>query len=98
MDFGLRFRKIIHGENFFNVCCILHNMMLDQMERITSYRVPRGIVNAVGGIWIEGRTFRDFSRDGTLSNKVLAKEWKNRRDILAEHLHYSARLRARNRV
>ena len=73
-------------------------MMLDQMERITSYPLPCGIINAGGGTWIEGRTFCDFSSDGTLSNKVLAKEWKDRRDILAEHLHYSARLRSRNRV
>ena len=88
LDFGIRFRSIFVCEKIFVTCCILHNMMLSEMQRDTSYRVGVGFGN--DGMWMEGAT---EEQDLLLSERALGVAWDHRMNNLVDHLQYVARRR-----
>ncbi|KAL9182044.1 hypothetical protein ACHAXT_012387 [Thalassiosira profunda] len=98
LEYGIRFRDIEVVEKVFVVCCMLHNMMLTEMEtRDSQHRVGRGAPNAGDAIWLEGeRPTPPFG--GNRSDHRLAMEWGKRRKALAAHLEYSKAAEKRRRV
>jgi len=97
LDYGLRFRHMLTGEKVFVTCCILHNMMLDVMERErggqsrqSNPRVRRGAPRAGDALWIEGPSPMPPHDP---SEAQLAQKWAKRRMLLAEHLQFSKKSR-----
>ena len=73
------------------MCCILHNMMLSEMEtRDSSIPVGRGAPIAIGGdaIWLalpgEGVSPRCTTND----DKAQVLLWGKHRQCIAEHVEY----------
>ncbi|EJK44351.1 hypothetical protein THAOC_37116, partial [Thalassiosira oceanica] len=93
---GIRYRDIKIVEKVFLVCCMLHNMMLSEMEtRETQWRVARGEPNVGDNIWLGGNSDLTVARRDPSSAKE-AKDWSKRRRQLAAHNEYmraSKRLR-----
>ena len=57
LEYRIWFRDIKVVEKVFNICCILHNNMLDQMkEREVSYCVGTGAPLGNDAIWLRGNT------------------------------------------
>ena len=57
LEYGIRFRNIRTVEKVFIVCCILHNMMLSEMEmesHDSTARVGRGAPLGMDSIWLQG--------------------------------------------
>ncbi|KAL9185687.1 hypothetical protein ACHAXT_003464 [Thalassiosira profunda] len=91
LDYGLRFRDIIVCEKVFVTCCILHNLMLDEMTRQANPpRAVRGAPPVGHGLWLRGpRPMAAYeSSDGALANK-----WGKRRKLLAGHLEFAKKQR-----
>ena len=91
LDYGLRFRSMATCENVFVTCCILHNMMLDEMDRDQNApRAQHGQPLPGEGLWIRGPgappTYDPAESD-------LAHKWGKRRMNLARHLEYVKRRR-----
>jgi hypothetical protein len=89
LDYGIRFKNMKKVEQVFTVCCILHNMMLSEMETVDNdVRVGRGAPLPGDGIWLRGDD-REF--DDVEELRALAVLWGRRRDQLSEHIHYCAK-------
>jgi hypothetical protein len=89
LDYGIRFKNMKKVEQVFTVCCILHNMMLSEMETVDNdVRVGRGAPLPGDGIWLRGDD-REF--DDVEEVRALAVLWGRRRDQLSEHIHYCAK-------
>lgn len=85
LDYGLRFRSMLTCEKIFVTCCILHNMMLDQMERSnTNHRATRGCPQEGEGLWIRGPGVTQYDPN----ESDLAHKWGKRRLALARHHHF----------
>lgn len=53
--YGICFCDITVVEKIFDVCCILHNNMLMEMEsKESSVRVGRGVSLEEDGVWLRG--------------------------------------------
>lgn len=95
LDFGLHYRNIEKCEKIFIACCILHNMMTDEItsDDRQSARIGRGTPLPGDGIFLEGpsnRAERELTgRARRLKEKTEALEWAERRDILSKHCLYS---------
>jgi len=90
LDYGIRFKSMKKVEQVFTVCCVLHNMMSTEMETGDSdVRVGRGAPIPGDGIWLRGDD-REFDDEGEV--RALAVLWARRRDQLAEHIHYCAKM------
>jgi hypothetical protein len=95
LNYGIRFSSMEFIEKIFSVCCILHNMMLSEMEsRDCDVRVGRGAPLPGDGVWLRGDD-REFDNHG--EDCELAMLWGNRREQLAEHNHYCAKRDKRGR-
>ena len=104
IEYGIRFRDIRTVEKVFVVCCILHNMMLSEMEtqsHDSTARVGRGAPLGMDSIWLQGNVPTPAASEGSpalrKANK-LAKAWAKRKRELAEHLEYSKRSEKRSRI
>ena len=96
LESGIRFRDIERVEQIFNVCCMLHNMMLSEMaDRENAPRVGRGAPIGRDAIWLQGETPVPPRRN--LTDRALAMEWGRRRSLLAEHLEVAKRIEKRRR-
>lgn len=94
LEYGIRFRDIKVLEQVFTVCCILHNMMVDDRETTdNSDRVGRGAPKGKDAIWI-----RDVRAPPPESESVAAVEWMKRRNDLAAHVEYMNRAAKRRRT
>lgn len=84
---GFKFRSIEVCRNIFVACCVLHNMMLDEMTKDdANSKIGHGICLGNDGIWLDGHTtLSDY--DNSKQNKKLSKEFNDRRNNLATHLH-----------
>lgn len=99
LESGLCFRDIRVIEKVFVVCCMLHNMMLSEMEtRESTYRVGRGTPNTGDAIWLRGPGPTSAPTSGDRCNRRLAAEWGKRRRDLATHLEYAKRKKKRART
>ena len=99
LDYGLQYYDMKFCEMIFNVCCELHNMLLDVGEdygfRNVRVRCGRGAPIGNDGLWLEGpetMTAR-FMGETCIAkikadDKKEAKEWMTRRELLADHLEY----------
>ena len=91
LDRGIRFRNMLVGEKIFVSCCVLHNMMLDMMQRGPSDpRVGVGSALPGDGVFLEGPT-EALPEDA--SERALSTKWGKRRYALVEHFTYSKRQR-----
>ena len=101
IEYGIRFRSIRTVEQVFIVCCILHNMMLSEMDtHDSSVRVGRGAPLDWDAIWLQGVLPPApvvAGAPGVREAKKLAKDWAKRRRELAEHLEYAKRSEKRLR-
>jgi hypothetical protein len=88
LDSGFHHRKIEVCQHIFVACCVLHNMMLDEMIREDPPpRIGRGCCMPNDGVWLEGPTELEIVDDPTnrILN-VLKLKFHQRRNILAHHL------------
>ena len=97
LESGLRFRDIRVVEKVFVVCCMLHNIMLSEMERETSYRVGRGAPIGRDAIWLADPQPLQPQRSDP-SKKRLAAAWGKRRRELTGHLRESKRRKKMTRT
>ncbi len=77
---GFTYHDIKICEKVFITCCVLHNFLLDLMER-TNVRVGRGYPIGDDGLWLDGHT---NNVDSCL--RLLSIQFGLRRDKLAKHL------------
>ena len=92
LEYGIWFEEIEVVERVFIVCCILHNMMLSEMEtRDNSIPVGRG--SPIGGdaIWLDIPGEGVSPRCTTKDDKAQAFLWGKRHQCLAEHVEYISR-------
>ena len=92
LKYGIRFDDIEVVEMIFVVCCILHNMMLSEMDTNDNFvTVGRGRPIAGDAIWLgvinEGVPPRCVTND----DKAQAVLWGKRRQLLAEHVEFVSR-------
>jgi hypothetical protein len=86
LDKGLKFRRIDICQQIFFTCCILHNMMLDEMVReAPPERIGRGCRMPNSGMWLNGPTVLEPVRLNRLDMKLRCK-FDERRMLLANHL------------
>ena len=96
LEFGMHYRSIEKCEQIFIVCCILHNMLVQEQEiQQSEWRRARiGIGAPLEGeaIYIEGPTNRnEVELVGTALRRKERKEaleWAERRDALSRHCCY----------
>ena len=94
LDKGFKHRDITVCRKIFVTCCILHNMMLDEMVRDDMVpRVGRGCSIGTDGIWLSGHTTTNTDKHTSVDRR-LQKEFYDRRQRLAHHLrHWKEKLR-----
>ena len=98
LEYGIRFDSIEVVERIFTVCCILHNMMLSEMDtRDSTTLVGRGAPLGQDAIWIAEPGDGESPRCMTSDDKVQAMQWGKRRLLLAEHVEYVSREAKRRR-
>jgi hypothetical protein len=89
LDHGFKHRRILVCQKVFVTCCVLHNMMLDEMVREPAPpRVGRGCCMPDDGIWLDGPTelsMEDMNPKNA-QDKKLRVEFHRRRNILATHI------------
>jgi len=86
---GFLHRQIAVCENVFVACCVLHNMMLDEMKREQSpERLGRGCRMPDGGMWLSGPTEQPHDEGPNTSRiiKLMRNEFHRRRNLLAKHI------------
>ena len=104
LEYGIRFRSMKVAEKVFVVSCMLHNMMLSEMEtRESNYRVGRGAPTAGDAhagdvIWINAQAAPPRVRrsDGPWAY-TLANQWGKRWAELAAHHAHCKRAEKRRR-
>ena len=69
-------------EKIYIGCCVLHNILLDQMVR-NNVRVGRGYPIGDDGLWLDGHT---VNVDTNASKSFLLIQFGKRRSLLAKHL------------
>ena len=90
LDYGIRFCDMEFVEKVFTVCYMLHNGMLTEMESTDcSIRVGRGAPLPGDGIWLQGD---DRVFDNDREDNALTLLRTRRREMLAEHIHYCAKM------
>ena len=73
----------------FVACCVLHNMMLDEMKREQSTeRLGRGCMMPDGGMWLSGPTEQQHDECPATTRiiKLMRNEFHRRRNFLAKHI------------
>ena len=87
LDFGFKHRRIQICQHIFVACCVLHNMMLDEMVREEPQpRVGRGCQMPNDGIWLEGPTELSSNENTSRKFTMLKLQFHRRRNLLAHHL------------
>ena len=88
LDRGFQHRRIKICQHIFVACCVLHNMMLDEMVREEPPpRVGRGCQMPNDGLWLEGATELPPSNENCNRKFTMMKlQFHRRRNLLAHHL------------
>ena len=98
LEYGMQYRSAERNEKIFVVCCMLHNMMIDletESDRDPP-RIGRGVPLPGDAIYLEGPSEMETWTDKfTRAEKIEAKDWIKRRDVLSDHLMYSKSKRIR---
>jgi hypothetical protein len=86
---GFKFWNIKICQQLFVTCCVLHNMMLDEMMKDDSKsKIGRGVCLPNDGIWLAGHTPKPvISTISSNKTKELSIKFHERRSILATHLN-----------
>ncbi len=79
---GFKHHEIVKWEQFFIICCVLHNFLLDMIVR-NHVRAGRGYPIGNVGLWITGHT---VNVDINATNRLLLIQFGMRRKLLANHL------------
>ncbi|KAL7526183.1 hypothetical protein ACHAWF_001665 [Thalassiosira exigua] len=91
LDNGIRFRNMRVGEMVFVSCCVLHNMMLSEMEQDAQPpRVRRSSIPIDDALWIKGATPVPPLQKGQRANAI---KWGQRRAALGPIFAWSGRHR-----
>ena len=99
LEYGIRFDDIHVVERVFLSCCILHNMMLSEMEtRDNRIPVGRGCPIGSDAIWLAVPNEGNPPRIMTNDDKVQANLWAKRRHALSEHVEFVSRELKRRRM
>ncbi len=85
---GFHFRDIKTCQLIFVSCCVLHNMMLDEMTKDDSNsKISRGICLPNDGVWLQGPTQPPvISASSSNKAKELVIQFHERRNKLSTHL------------
>ena len=95
---GFKFRSIGVCRNIFVACCVLHNMMLDEMTKDdANSKIGHGFCLPNDEIWLDGHT-APTEYDNSKQRKKLSNEFHTQRDILATHLHVWRMQSKQNRI
>jgi hypothetical protein len=88
LDSGFHHRSIQVCQHIFVACCVLHNMMLDEMIREEPPpRIGRGCCMPNDGIWLEGPTESYIVDDHSDRGLTMLKlKFHRRRNMLAHHV------------
>ena len=90
LEYGIRFWDIRLCKKLFVVCCILHNMVLDDSEtRGNMVRVGCGSPVKRDAIWLGNETNQPCA-PRSHSESVAAVEWTKGRNELLEHVEFMA--------
>jgi hypothetical protein len=82
LNHGFKFCKMEQCKKIFITCCVLHNFLLDMMER-NNVRVGCGYPIGDNGVWLDGHT---VNVDTNSSERFLLIKFGMRRSLLAKHL------------
>lgn len=90
LDYGIRFRDIKVADKIFVTCCILHNMMLSEVQREYNNsnnrpRIGRGCPIDGSAMWLEGPT---EAPPMPPSDRAEATRWGIRRKALVDHYQH----------
>ncbi len=86
LDRGFQYRGINICQHIFVACCVLHNMMLEEMIREEpAPRIGRGCCMPNDGMWLEGPTEEPVENINA-SATTLKMKCHRQRNILAHHL------------
>ncbi len=89
LDSGFKHRRIVVCEMVFLTCCVLHNMMLDEMKREPPpERLGHGCQMPDGGMWLAGPaelTDEELHPTSRI-DKWRRNEFHRRRTLLAKHI------------
>lgn len=92
LEYGIRFDDIEVVEMIFVVCCMLHNMMLSEMDTNDNFvTVGRGRPIAGDAIWLGVINDGVSPRCVTNDDRAQAVLWTQRRQSLAEHVEFVSR-------
>ena len=87
LDSGFNYRRIQVCQHIFVSCCVLHNMMLDEMIREEPPpRIGRGCCMPNDGVWLEGPTELGVEQHVSKTTNLLKLNFHRRRNLLAHHL------------
>ena len=88
LQHGFHFRDIKTCQRIFVSCCVLHNMMLDEMTQDdANSKISRGISLPNDGVWLQGHTEQPvISASSSKKAKELAIQFHERRNKLSTHL------------
>jgi hypothetical protein len=89
LDSGFKHRQIAVCEMVFVSCCVLHNMMLDEMKREPPpERLGRGCQMPNSGMWLAGPTELTNEERNVTSRieKQIRNKFHQRRNLLAKHI------------
>lgn len=88
LQLGFKYRRIDICQHIFVACCVLHNMMLDEMTKDDSNsKIGRGICLPNDGMWLDGPTATQHTKmQRNKKEKEERMKFHDRRLILARHL------------
>ena len=87
LDFGFKYCRIKVCQHNFVLCCVLHNMMLDEMTREElPPKIGHGCCMPNDGVWLEGPTELGVEQHVSKTTNLLKLNFHQQRNLLAHHL------------
>ena len=100
LDKGFKYRDITHCRKIFVTCCVLHNMMLDEMVREEKApRIGRGCSIGDDNVWLEGPSEEVPVLPSDAVQRSLKVKFDKRRMLLCHHLkHWKEKMAAAGEI
>lgn len=88
LDKGFMHRRIHIRQKLFVACCVLHNMMLDEMKREeTPPRIGQGCRMPHNKMWLKGPTVAKFiGGNSNKQEKAWSIDFHWQRNLLGDHI------------